>query len=270
MLLPSSCVPILFTEKILAFVECRAAPLRREGSLGEGRWTSGRSSLSSPGRISRSRPSAHDPKRGQAENPSIGLCAAIRHAGYLASHRFSCRAPSQSTARRLLPYYLRTSVTTQPHDHRCTLSQLSKKEALGPRRNRGSITTTLYVTDEGDGVTTFNPGTNRYTDAAAQTKAGLQKWIFDADAGTWKLAYVLQAGLDLGVPYTISNYPTGTNPVTGLPWSPATDGLRNLTGRVHRDGTVTLWAITSTVSGSGKETGEAPPAPRPLPPEHKS
>jgi hypothetical protein len=135
--------------------------------------------------------------------------------------------------RRLLPYYLRTSVPTQPHDHRCTLPQLSKKEALGPRRNRGSITTTLYVTDEGEGVTTFNPGTNRYTDAAAQTKAGLQKWIFDAGAGTWKLAYVLQAGLDLGVPYTISNYPTGTNPVTGLPWSPATDGLRNLTGRVH-------------------------------------
>jgi hypothetical protein len=102
-----------------------------------------------------------------------------------------------------------------------------------------------------DGVTTFDPGTNRYTDAAAQTKAGLQKWIFDA--GAWKLAYVLQAGLDLGVPYTISNYPTGTNPVTGLPWSPAIDGLRNLTGRVHRDGTVTLWAITSTVSGSGDQ-----------------
>jgi hypothetical protein len=111
--------------------------------------------------------------------------------------------------------------------------------------------TTLYVADEGDGVTTFDPGTNRYTDAAAQTKAGLQKWVFDA--GAWKLAYVLQAGLDLGVPYTINNYPTGTNPVTGLPWSPATDGLRNLTGRVHRDGTVTLWAITSTVSGSGDQ-----------------
>jgi hypothetical protein len=34
-------------------------------------------------------------------------------------------------------------------------------------------------------------------------------------------------------------------------WSPATDGLRNLAGRVHRDGTVTIWPITSTVSGSG-------------------
>ena len=35
------------------------------------------------------------------------------------------------------------------------------------------------------------------------------------------------------------------------PWSPATDGLRALTGRVSRDGIATIWAITSTVSGSG-------------------
>lgn len=33
----------------------------------------------------------------------------------------------------------------------------------------------------------------------------------------------------------------------------ATDGLRNLTGRVNRDGTVTIWAITSTVSGNGDQ-----------------
>jgi hypothetical protein len=111
--------------------------------------------------------------------------------------------------------------------------------------------TTLYVADEGSGTNTFSGGT--YTAAAAQTKAGLQKWVFDSSLGTWKLAYVLQLGLDLGVPYTVTNYPSGTNPVTGLPWSPATDGLRNLTGRVNRDGTVTIWAITSTVSGSGDQ-----------------
>ena len=46
-------------------------------------------------------------------------------------------------------------------------------------------------------------------------------------------------------------YPTGTNAATSLPWSPATDGLRNITGSVNRDGTVTIWAITSTVSGAG-------------------
>ena len=37
------------------------------------------------------------------------------------------------------------------------------------------------------------------------------------------------------------------------PWTPATDGLRNLTGQVNRDGTVTIWAVTSTVSGSGDQ-----------------
>ncbi len=48
-------------------------------------------------------------------------------------------------------------------------------------------------------------------------------------------------------------YPTGSNSVTGLPWSPATDGLRNVTGRVNRNGTATIWGITSTVSGSGDQ-----------------
>jgi hypothetical protein len=111
--------------------------------------------------------------------------------------------------------------------------------------------TTLYVADEGNGTNTFSGGT--YTAAAAQTKAGLQKWVLDSTLGAWKLAYVLQSGLDLGVPYTIADYPSGTNSVTGRPWTPATDGLRNLTGRVNRDGTVTVWAITSTVSGSGDQ-----------------
>jgi hypothetical protein len=78
------------------------------------------------------------------------------------------------------------------------------------------------------------------------------------------MAYVLTNGLDLGTPYTVAGYPTGNNPGSantsnpdGLPWSPATDGLRNITGKVNRDGTVTIWAITSTVSGAG-DTGADP------------
>jgi hypothetical protein len=62
----------------------------------------------------------------------------------------------------------------------------------------------------------------------------------------------------------VPGYPTGLNSGSanssnpaGLPWSPATDGLRNLTGQVNRDGTVTIWAITSTVSGAG-DTGADP------------
>lgn len=110
--------------------------------------------------------------------------------------------------------------------------------------------TTLYVADEGDG-STDGVGTAFYTHAAQQTNAGLEKWVLDASTKTWKMVYVLANGLDLGMPYTVQGYPTGTNSATGLPWSPATDGLRNLTGRVNPDGTVTIWATTSTVSGSG-------------------
>jgi hypothetical protein len=134
---------------------------------------------------------------------------------------------------------------------------------------------TLYVADEGDG---YAGGLDLDIHAAGQTTAGLQKWIFDAGARAWKLAYVLQNNLGLGVPYTVSNYPTGLNLATcvvakgapnpnkcpvsktlnsaysapdGLPWAPATDGLRNITGILNGDGTATIYAITSTVSGNG-------------------
>jgi len=110
---------------------------------------------------------------------------------------------------------------------------------------------TLYVADEGNGDATYDPASDRYTSAAAQTTAGLQKWVFNGMS--WSLAYTLSAGLNLGTPYTVAGYPAGDNAVTGLPWAPATDGLRNVTGRVNRNGTATIWAITSTVSGSGDQ-----------------
>jgi hypothetical protein len=81
----------------------------------------------------------------------------------------------------------------------------------------------------------------------------LQKWVFDAAKQQWELAYTLEAGLDLGKPYVIPGYLAGNNPVSGLPWAPATDGLRNLTGVVNGDGTATIYAITSTVSGNGDQ-----------------
>ena len=116
---------------------------------------------------------------------------------------------------------------------------------------------TLYVADEGDGTATYDAATNTYTDAATNPNAGLEKWIFDSSSNTWKLAYTLQNGLDLGTPYTVPGYPTGMNAATGLPWSPTTDGLRNIAARANDDGTVTIWAITSTTSGGG-DTGADP------------
>ncbi len=92
--------------------------------------------------------------------------------------------------------------------------------------------TTLYVADEGDGAA---------ADAATSTLAGLEKWILVN--GTWQLAYTLQNGLNLGQTYTIPNYPAAL--------SPATDGLRNITGKVNANGTVTIWGVTSTVSTNG-------------------
>ena len=106
---------------------------------------------------------------------------------------------------------------------------------------------TLYVADEGDGYT---GGTDLYTHAAAQTAAGIQKWIFNSTTQTWALVYTLQTNLDLGVPYTVNKYPTGNNPATNHPWAPATDGIRNITGTVDGD-KVTIYGITSTVSGNG-------------------
>jgi hypothetical protein len=109
--------------------------------------------------------------------------------------------------------------------------------------------TTLYIADEGDG---YNGGTDLYTHAAAQTTAGLQKWIFNSSTNTWNMAYTLQTGLNLGVPYSVPQYPTGNNPGTGLPWAPAPDGLRNITGANFGE-FVAIWGITSTVSGNGDQ-----------------
>ncbi|HEY7336801.1 MAG TPA: hypothetical protein VH639_18040 [Bryobacteraceae bacterium] len=113
--------------------------------------------------------------------------------------------------------------------------------------------TTLYVADEGNGTTGKTVATF-YNPAALQTTAGLQKWILAS--GKWQLAYTLTDGLDLGTPYTVPGYPSGNNSGTGgtgFPWAPATDGLRNITGIVNDDGTATIYAITSTISGNGDQ-----------------
>jgi hypothetical protein len=57
------------------------------------------------------------------------------------------------------------------------------------------------------------------------------------------LQYTIQNGLDLGVPYSVRNYPSSIEPATG--------GCRNITGVVNHDGTATIYAITSTISLNG-------------------
>jgi hypothetical protein len=91
--------------------------------------------------------------------------------------------------------------------------------------------TTMYVADEGSG---------NATDTAQH--AGLEKWSLVG--GTWQLDYVLSNGLIGVVDTNLYGYDGQYPDVT-------TVGLRNLAGRVNADGTVTLWATTSTSSASG-------------------
>jgi hypothetical protein len=102
---------------------------------------------------------------------------------------------------------------------------------------------TLYVCDEGDG-TLVSPAVNgNVADAATLATAGVQKWSLVN--GAWQMDYVLQNGLNIGVPYSVPDYPTS--------FDPATDGCRNMTGHVGRDGLVSIYAVTSTVSASGDQ-----------------
>ena len=102
---------------------------------------------------------------------------------------------------------------------------------------------TLYICDEGDG-TLVSPAVNgNVADAASLATAGIQKWSLVN--GSWQMDYVLQDGLEIGIPYSVPNYPADLSPATG--------GCRGLTGRVGDDGVVALYAVTSTVSNSGDQ-----------------
>jgi hypothetical protein len=99
---------------------------------------------------------------------------------------------------------------------------------------------TMYVTDEGtgDAADIASPPTGH---------AGLEKWRLVN--GTWQLEYVLTNGL-IGASYGPLFDHNGQNP-----WPAVTNvGLRNLAGRHNEDGTVTLWAVTSTTDTNAANT----------------
>jgi hypothetical protein len=58
------------------------------------------------------------------------------------------------------------------------------------------------------------PANRQYTNStpAAQPTAGLEKWVFTTATQQWTLADTLQAGLNLGQPYTVPGYPTACRP----------------------------------------------------------
>jgi hypothetical protein len=102
---------------------------------------------------------------------------------------------------------------------------------------------TLYVCDEGDGTLVSPPVNGNVADAQSQATAGVQKWVLQN--GTWSMVYVINNGLNIGVPYSVPGYPASLDPATG--------GCRNMTGKVNRDGTVDIYATTSTISTNGDQ-----------------
>ncbi|MBV8402020.1 MAG: PEP-CTERM sorting domain-containing protein [Acetobacteraceae bacterium] len=99
---------------------------------------------------------------------------------------------------------------------------------------------TLYVADEGSG-STKDFSTTPYE------AGGLQKWSLTN--GTWTLDYELRGTL-IGSSYTVG---IGANSITT-----SVDGLRDLTGKVNADGTVTLYAVTSTIGSALGDAGADP------------
>jgi hypothetical protein len=99
---------------------------------------------------------------------------------------------------------------------------------------------TLYVAYEGsDSIAGAN--------GALSNIGGLTK--YSLVGGTWQADYTVTSGLEQGF--------TDGNVALGAGTSPTkfyTDGLRNLTGRVNADGTVTLYAVTATLTDSSVGT----------------
>ena len=87
---------------------------------------------------------------------------------------------------------------------------------------------TLFVADEGDGVRVGVSG-------KVTTFAGLAE--YKLVGGNWTKVATFQSGLLDQSLYS-----------AGMPWNIKTDGLRNISGKVNADGSVTIYATTATVS----------------------
>jgi hypothetical protein len=105
--------------------------------------------------------------------------------------------------------------------------------------------TTLYVADEGSGAATD------FGSAPTTQAGGLDK--YSLVNGTWTLDYELKGTL-IGSTYTVN----GTGSLAGDSLTTTVDGLRNLTGKVNADGTVTLYAVTSTEGSVLGDSGADP------------
>ena len=98
----------------------------------------------------------------------------------------------------------------------------------------------------------FGSGAATDFGSAPTTQAGgLDK--YSLVNGTWTLDYELKGTL-IGSTYTVN----GTGSLAGDSLTTTVDGLRNLTGKVNADGTVTLYAVTSTEGSVLGDSGADP------------
>jgi hypothetical protein len=104
---------------------------------------------------------------------------------------------------------------------------------------------TMYVADEGSGAST-DFGSSPTTQAGGLDKYSLVN-------GSWQLDYELKGAL-IGSSYTVNGSGGVCGGQSACSVSTTTDGLRNLTGKVNTNGTVTLYAVTST---EGSVLGDA-------------
>jgi hypothetical protein len=109
--------------------------------------------------------------------------------------------------------------------------------------------TTVYVADEGSGAST-DFGTSPTTQAG-----GLEK--YSLVNGTWQLDYELKGTL-IGSSYTVNGSGAVCGGLSACSLSTTVDGLRNLTGTVNANGTVTLYAVTSTEGSVLGDSGADP------------
>src|SRR5258708_19631689 len=137
----------------------------------------------------------------------------------------------------------------------CAFCQAFRKATIKQRRSRpftsefGSRTPRLFMSRTKEMAIMVEP---IFTPTPPLKPLPGQKWVFSSTTNTWNLVYTLQTGLGLGVHYTVQYYPTGNNVATGLPWAPAADGLRNITG-LSLGGYAAISGITSTISGNGDQ-----------------
>ena len=112
---------------------------------------------------------------------------------------------------------------------------------------------TLYLADEGAGDNTFDATTGTYSAAAASTTAGLQKWVFNTGTQSGSSHTRCGAVSASASPTSCPATRSGPTPPPNSPGRRPPTACATSRGGSTATARVTIWAVTSTVSGSGDQ-----------------